>query len=60
MASEASKSLTKGKLKSDFGAGLTSEVKQPRPPGGPLENEELSPASKALSLGSYFISGCMA
>lgn len=52
--------MLKMKATTDFGAGLTPQIKERRPPAEPLNHDELSPASKALALASYFISGCMA
>lgn len=55
MAPGASSSTATPKANSDFGAGLTT-----RQPADKFTDEEPSQASRALALGSYFLSGCMA
>ncbi|KAI9815714.1 MAG: hypothetical protein M1827_002110 [Pycnora praestabilis] len=46
--------------KADLGAGLSTAVKEPYPPGTPLENGEISQAQRAMSTIAYFISGATA
>ncbi|KAI9716103.1 MAG: hypothetical protein M1812_005530 [Candelaria pacifica] len=60
MASRAPSFIANSKFQPDLGAGLSLKAKQPEPPLDPLQHGEYSQASKALALGSYFLSGCMA
>ncbi|KAI9703252.1 MAG: hypothetical protein M1836_007818 [Candelina mexicana] len=60
MVSKASKTTANSKFQPDLGAGLSLKAKQPEPPLDPLQHGEYSQASRALALGSYFLSGCMA
>lgn len=55
MAPGAPSSTATPKAKADYGAGLTTKR-----PADNLADEEPSQASRALALGSYFLSGCMA
>ena len=53
-----SKGLAGSNVRTDFGAGLSTKVRQLDPPR-PLKNE-YSQASRALGLGAYFLGGCLA
>jgi hypothetical protein len=59
MASQASQSIAGINLKQDFGYGLSTKSTVPQDPNGELKPQQ-SPASRALSLTGYFVSGCMA
>ena len=49
-----------GTLLSDLGGGVTLQGKNNLPKGTGVKNGKYSQASRALALGSYFISGAMA
>ncbi len=59
MASHASQSIAGINVKQDFGYGLSTKTKVPQGPNAELKAQQ-SPASRALSLAGYFVSGCMA